>query len=81
MKHFKPGDRVKHLKWDRKTKTWLEEPGTVIWYYETDGPKNIIVRFDEDGIEYLCQERRLRKVILADPHDAEINPKSRVNRE
>lgn len=46
---WKPGDRVidQH-----------EGPGTVVAY---EGPHNVIVRFDSDGVECACHPMFLRK--------------------
>ena len=54
---FKNGDRVSYSCWDRSKKEWYRRFGTITGLHEG----NFVIRFEDDGLEYICQERRLRK--------------------
>ena len=56
--YFKKGDSVAYRLWNREKQEWYQQKGTVTGYHK----KEVIVHFDEDQKEYLCQESRLLKL-------------------
>ena len=55
---FEKDDPVAYRLWNREKEEWYEETGIVVGYHG----KDVIVLFENDQKEYLCQERRLRKI-------------------
>lgn len=57
-KAFKVGYRVEARAWDREKQAWEKITGTVTGHHNGE----TIVKSDEDGKEWLYQERHLRKL-------------------